>query len=133
MACLIAGVELKKVYREETGTVTIITWNDSNEAVLTDKEVTRCFLGNLEITEFKGELIPYYTGINLREQQVNEYLASKSIKLVVDYSCIGLVVEVNEKDMDISKLEQSIKQAQMYFTKLGITEKPKLMMFDYEG
>lgn len=127
MAYIIAGVELKKVYREEKSTVTVTTWDDSNEAVLTDKEVIRCFLGNLEITEFKST---HYPGNNLKERQVNEYLAFKSIKLVIDCSCLGLVVEVNEKDVDISKLEQSVKQAQVYFTKLGITEKPKLMIFD---
>lgn len=110
MAYIIAGIELQKVYREEKG---------------------KHFIGNLEVTDCCENLTLSSTSLTLRDYKVNELLASKSINLSVDRAYIEFNVDVPYNNIEISKLEEGLTQAEIEFSKLGILKKPKLMMFDY--
>lgn len=134
-AYLIAGTELNKVYSEETASVRVVTYDKEGNPHVTDKEVTRCFIGNTEITEFKEGTIPGTNNRpNLNYQMINSYLLSKGIELTVDWYHVGIELESLESesiDLDIEAYTKALNKIKYQFIKLGITENARLILSDY--
>ena len=130
-AYLIAGTELHNVYLEETGLVRITKFDSLDNLTFTDKEVTRCFIGNLEVTQHKLPPVPAYKGIILNKKAINSQL--KNIQLIDNY--IGIIIADDcVNNIEIDKITKTIELVRKEFCKLDINEPVKLLIveqYDY--
>ena len=109
MAYIIAAIPLNKVYK---------------------KKENKYFIGNLDVTDCCENLTYLTTTLTLNHSKVNTLFLSKSINLTLDKLYLEFYITVPYNNIKINKLEEGLKQAQFEFSKLLITKKPKLMMFD---